>query len=123
MVKVNRGLIYIGSRLVVPWVGTIREDLFRAAHDSLGHFAVEKSYTNLRTSYYWPRMRTELEEAYIPGCDACQRNKGPTKRPVGLLHPLPIPDKRGDSVAIDFIGPLCQEHGFFTLFKPLTSLV
>jgi hypothetical protein len=111
-VKVVDGLIYIGSRLVVPRVGTIREDLFRMAHDSLGHFGAEKSYANLRSAYYWPRMRVELEEAYVPGCDACQRNKGSTKRPAGPLHPLPVPDERGDSVAVDFIGPLPEDEGF-----------
>ena len=111
-IKVVDGLIYIGSRLVVPRVGTIREDLFKAAHDNLGHFGAEKSYASLRTAYYWPRMRSELEGAYIPGCDACQRNKGSTKRPAGPLHPLPVPDDRGDSVAIDFIGPLPEDEGF-----------
>ena len=33
-----------------------------------------------------------------------------TKAP-GLLHPLPIPDERGDSVALDFIGPLPKDQG------------
>ena len=110
--KIVDGLIYIGSRLVVPRVGTIREDLFQMAHDSLGHFGAEKSYANLRSAYYWPKMRAELEGAYIAGCDACQRNKGPTTRPTGPLHPLPVPDGRGDSVAIDFIGPLPEDDGF-----------
>ena len=111
-IKVDDGLIYIGSRLVVPRAGTIREDLFRMAHDSLGHFGMEKSYANLRSVHYWPRMRTELEGAYIPGCDACQRNEGSTKRPTGPLYPLPVPDERGNSIAIDFIGPLPEDEGF-----------
>jgi len=29
-----------------------------------------------------------------------------------LLHPLPVPDNRGDSVTIDFIGPLPIEQGY-----------
>ena len=74
-------------------------------HDALGHFGADKSYANLRSAYYWPRMRAELEGAYVRGCDVCQRNKGTTKRPTGPLHPLPVPEERGDSVAIDFIGP------------------
>jgi hypothetical protein len=111
-VKMVDGFMYIGERLVVPRTGTIREDLFQLAHDALGHFGAEKSYVSLRSAYYWPRMRAELEGAYVPGCDACQRNKGSTTRPVGPLHPLPIPDGRGDSVAIDFIGPLPEDEGF-----------
>lgn len=111
-IRVEEGLIYLGSRLVVPRVGTIREDLFKMAHDALGHFGADKSYANLRSAYYWPRMRAELEGAYIRGCDACQRNKGTTKRPTGPLHPLPVPEERGDSVAIDFIGPLPEDEGY-----------
>ena len=57
-------------------------------------------------------MWTELEGAYITGCDECQRYKGSMKKPTGPLHPLPVLDGRGDSVAIDFIGPLPDDEGF-----------
>lgn len=57
-------------------------------------------------------MRRDIEKYYIPSCDACQRMKSSMRNPVGPLHPLPIPDKRGDSVAIDFVGPLPEDSGF-----------
>jgi hypothetical protein len=57
-------------------------------------------------------MRRDLEESYIPGCTECARNKGRTMKPPGSLHPLPVPNNRGDLVAIDFIGPLPVEQGF-----------
>jgi hypothetical protein len=69
-------------------------------------FGRDKSYHMLKNNYYWPNMRKELEDAYIPSCSECQQNKSPTRKPHGPLHSLPIPDKRGDSVALDFIGPL-----------------
>src|SRR5271168_3943496 len=53
-----------------------------------------------------------LEQAYVPSCPDCQRNKSTTKKPFGPLHPLPIPEQRGDSVAIDFIGPLPKDGDF-----------
>ena len=34
------------------------------------------------------------------------------RKPTGPLHPLPIPDGRGDSIVIDFIGPLPEDDGF-----------
>ena len=111
-IEVDNSLICIGSRLIVLWTGTIREDLFQMAHNSLGHFRAEKSYANLRSAYYWPRMRMELEGAYIPGCDTRQQNKGLTKQPTGPLHPLPVPDECGDSIAVDFIRPLPKGEGF-----------
>jgi hypothetical protein len=43
---------------------------------------------------------------------AYQRAKAPTTKPTGPLHPLPIPDVRGDSIAIDFMGPCPCDNGF-----------
>ena len=111
----RHGLLYIGNRLVIPRVGTLHEDLFCLAHDSLGHFGFVKSYTSLRDSYYWPNMRSDLQNSYLPACIDCQRDKGRTSKPTGPLHPLPIPDRRGDSIAIDFIGPLPLDDGFDTI--------
>jgi hypothetical protein len=54
-------------------------------------------------------MREDLEKAYIPTCSQCQRNKSRTTAIAGPMHPLPIPERRGDSVAIDFIGPLPKD--------------
>lgn len=105
-------LLYINDRLVIPRVTHLRETLFRLAHDDLGHFGADKSYAALRQSFYWPNMRRDLEDSYIPACPECARNKSRTTKPAGPLHPLPTPDKRGDSVAMDFIGPLPLEQGF-----------
>lgn len=111
-VKSVNGLLYIQDRLIIPRIPEIREALFRLAHDSLGHFGFEKSYETLRAAYYWPKMRTELESMYIPSCDDCQRNKSRTTKPPGPLHPLSVPLARGDSIAIDFVGPLPKDDGF-----------
>ena len=57
-------------------------------------------------------MCAELENAYVPGCGTCQRNKSFMKHRAGPLHPLPIPDKCDDSIAIDFIGLLPGDEGY-----------
>jgi hypothetical protein len=111
-VRTENGLLYTGDRLIVPRVPKVREALFHLAHDVLGHFGFEKSYGSLRSSFYWPNMRRDLESGYVAGCADCQRNKSSTKKAYGPLHPLPIPDGRGDSVAIDFVGPLPEDEGF-----------
>jgi hypothetical protein len=56
-------------------------------------------------------MRRDLEQGYVASCPDFQRNKSSTIKPYGPLHPLPIPDQWGDSVAIDFIGPLPEDEG------------
>jgi hypothetical protein len=111
-VKQENGLWYIAGRLVIPRCPGLRENLFRLAHDALGHFGADKSYASLRTAYYWPNMRRDLEQSYIPSCPDCQRNKSRTTKQAGPMHPLPVPDQRGDSVAIDFIGPLPPDSGY-----------
>ena len=105
------GLWFINDRLIIPANCGVREQIFRLAHDVLGHFGFHKSYENIRNSYYWPKMRTDLEHGYILACVECQRNKSSTKTPIGPLHPLPVPDDRCQSIAMDFIGPLPSDEG------------
>jgi hypothetical protein len=38
--------------------------------------------------------------------------KSLTMKAKGPLHPLPVPDEQGDTVAMDFIGPLPVDNGF-----------
>jgi transposase InsO family protein len=111
-VENKHGFWFVDERLVIPNGRNVRETLFRIAHDKLGHFGTTKTYDALRDSFYWPNMRRDLEQAYIPSCADCQRNKSSTTKPMGPLHPLPVPDRRCDSVAIDFIGPLPLDGTF-----------
>jgi hypothetical protein len=106
------GFWFVDECLIILNGRNVRETLFHIAHDKLGHFGSPKSYEALQASFYWPNMRHDLESAYIPACAECQQNKSRTTKPVGPLHPLPIPDKRCDSVAINFIGPLPPDEGF-----------
>ncbi|RDB24930.1 Transposon Ty3-I Gag-Pol polyprotein [Hypsizygus marmoreus] len=108
-------LLFIGDRLVIPKYADLRENLFRLAHDNLGHFGGDKSYATLRSSYYWPNMRRNLVTAYVPQCMECQRNKSRTTKPTGPLHPLPVPDACFSSLTIDFVGPLPNDNGFDAL--------
>ena len=110
--KIKDGLWFLGNHLIIPGGCGAREHIFQLTHDSLGHFGFFKSYENIRQSYFWPVMRKDLEEGYIPSCAECLCNKSPTSKPSGPLHPLPIPDERCDSVSMDFIGPLPPDNGF-----------
>ena len=110
------GLWYVGDRLVIPHMGNIHENLFRLAHDTLGHFGADKFYVVLRDAYYWPNMQSNLKKSYIALCELCQCNKSQTTREPEPLHPLPIPDERGDSIALDFISPLLLIMGMIAFF-------
>ena len=110
--------------MVIPQDLHICELLYNLAHDTLGHFGFDKSYESLWGSYYWPNMHRNLKNAYIPSCAECQQNKNHTSKPTGPLHPLPVPDDHFDIVALDFIGPLPEEHGkdtILTMTDPLSA--
>ena len=108
---VKDGLWFLGERLIIPSDIGMREHIFRLAHDTLGHFGFHKTYESIRNSYFWPNMRKDLEEGYIPSCVECSRNKSSTSKPTGALHPLPVPDERCQSISMDFIGPLPLDQG------------
>ena len=111
-IEVRDGLLYLGQYLAIPQTLNLRESLYSLAHDSLGHFGGDKSYVALRNNYYWPHMRSNLVNAYIPSCESCQHNKSWTSLPMGPLHPLPVPDGRLECIAMDFVGPLPKDDGY-----------
>lgn len=74
----KNGLLFTNDRIIVPNYQSLRERLFFLAHDQLGHFGFDTAYANLRKTFYWPNMHTDLEKVYIPGCKECQRNKSLT---------------------------------------------
>ncbi|KIK05647.1 hypothetical protein K443DRAFT_3660 [Laccaria amethystina LaAM-08-1] len=47
------------------------ETLFQSAHDTLGHFGIDKTYGSLRQWYYWLNMRQDLEAGYVASCPEC----------------------------------------------------
>jgi hypothetical protein len=108
----HNNLWYIGDRLLILRIHKLRENLFRLAHNTLGHFGADKSYASLHKHYYWPNMCKDLKQAYIPFCSDCLRNKSHTSWSAGPLHPLPILDWCGGSVAMDFIRPLPLDSGY-----------
>ena len=108
----DHGLWFLDNQLLIPRIPRVRELFFQLAHDCLGHFGFDKSYASLRDEYYWPNMHRDLKMGYVKGCHDCAQKKLTTHKKFGPLHPLPVPDGRFKSVALDFIGPLPEDDGF-----------
>ena len=111
------GLLYTtGRRVYVPKWASLRRTLMKEGHDSAwaGHPGQKRTLALLEASYYWPRMRDDVE-AYVRTCLVCQQDKVETKVPGGLLEPLPIAEKPWDSVTMDFITCLPNSEGFGTI--------
>jgi hypothetical protein len=122
----NRGGLEV---LCVPRVRTKDHSttamIIDQAHTILGHFSAQKTADYIRRWYWWPRITQEVEQ-FCTTCGICQANKTTTRRPVGLLHPLPIPNRPWGSIGMDFIGPFPTSHGYdylWVVICRLTSMV
>ena len=121
-IMVKHGQLFFGNQLVIPKYKNLHEHLFQLAHDNLRHFGAEKSYANLWDDFYWPNMRRDLANGYVLKCPDCQQNKLSTTKCAGPLHLLPIPDRRFDSVVIDFIGLLPRDDRFDVIVTMMDRL-
>ena len=54
---------------------------------------------------------------YISRCMECQKVKDEHRHPMGLLQPLPIPEKKWEVITMDFIT------GFPTIYKQNDSIM
>ena len=105
--SVRDGLIYIQQQIYIPSNQTLKTRLLAEAHDVpvSGHMGVAKTVELLSRTYYWPGMHAEVKQ-YVTSCLACQSNKPNTQQPMGLLQPLPTPERRWDQVSMDLITQL-----------------
>ncbi|GBG78592.1 hypothetical protein CBR_g27817 [Chara braunii] len=55
--------------------------------------------------FWWPTMMRDAS-LYVETCQVCQRDKPCTQAPLGLLKPLPIPERPGESLSMDFMDTL-----------------
>ena len=66
-------------------------------------------------------MKRDVQH-YIQQCDVCQCNKHDTMTSVGLLQPLPIPDRVWEDVSMDFIDGLPVSNGFSVILVVVDCL-
>ena len=101
------GLLYKDrTRLYIP-AGPLRTTLLSEAHDApiSGHLGRDKTYERLSRAFYWPKMHHLVFE-YCRTCPACQAIKPSHQPPMGLLQPLPIPERKWESISLDLIPQL-----------------
>ena len=103
--------LYHQDRLWVP--EHLYSELIREVHDqpACGHPGVARTYLLLRREYYWRGMKSTVAQ-YVQNCYVCHRAKPSRDRERGLLHPLPIPQKRWQDITMDFVTglPLSEGH-------------
>ncbi len=71
----------------------------------------KRTTTFLKKSYYWPNLKEDAKE-YMNICLTCQQNRVLNKKQAGLFRPLPISERRWESVSMDFMVNLPLLRGF-----------
>ncbi|GBG70184.1 hypothetical protein CBR_g6315 [Chara braunii] len=103
------GLLYLekagNKRLCVPNGESLRSLFLGECHDATDHFGFKKTAANLLQRFWWPTMMKDAK-LYVETCQVCQRDKPRTQAPLGLLKPLPISERPGESLSMDFMDTL-----------------
>ncbi|GBG76707.1 hypothetical protein CBR_g22926 [Chara braunii] len=119
------GLLFLekagNKRLSVPNSEPLRSLFLGECHDATGHFGYKKTATNLLQRFWWSTMMRDAQ-LYVETCQVCMRDKPRTQAPLGLLKPLPIPERPGESLSIDFMDTLVtsksgMRHIFVIVYK------
>ena len=101
--RAEAGLLYHGSRLVVPNNEPLRTAFLAECHDSAtsGHQGKDKTIARLKQRLYWHGMDRDAAE-YVSSCESCQRNKPSQQATPGLLQQMAVPDAPLHTVHLDF---------------------
>jgi hypothetical protein len=105
---VEDGLVYSpAGQLYIPKSDAVRTALMHEMHDAplSGHMGREKTYRRLAELVFWRGMFADVGD-YVMGCFACAEGKAGNRISADLLHPLPIPSRRWNTMSLDFVGPL-----------------
>jgi len=93
--------------LVIPEDVRLRDQVMQLCHDAAaaGHRGSRNTLAKVATRFYWRNMTKDVVE-YVRQCQRCQLTKRPSHSTATQLHPLAHPQRRWESVNIDFVSGL-----------------
>ncbi|GJW62308.1 putative nucleotidyltransferase, ribonuclease H [Tanacetum coccineum] len=100
------------DRLYVPKWGSLKKVILKECYDSkwAGYPGSKRTLALVKGTYYWPRMKDDVE-TFMQTCLICQQDNIEQKKLGGLLEPLSTPKGPRESVSIDFITWLAKSEG------------
>ncbi|KAL1556703.1 hypothetical protein AAHA92_12288 [Salvia divinorum] len=117
------GLIYFNRRVFVSPNSRAKRPLLDEHHSSplAGHPGHERTFRLLAAGFFWPKMRKDVKN-FVEECVVCQSTKYLTRKPAGLLQPLPVPSQVWEDVSMDFITGLPQSRGYTSIMVVVDRL-
>ncbi|KAI3815901.1 hypothetical protein L1987_15584 [Smallanthus sonchifolius] len=118
------GLLYFLNRVWISDHDNLRTFVINEAHKTSYsvHPGADKMYKDLRTQYWWPRMKKDIA-LYVSKCLTCLNVKAEHQHPSGLLEQPEIPVWKWECIAIDFITKLLHtSHGHDSIWVIIDRL-
>jgi hypothetical protein len=89
-----------------------KDSMCEAQNGALGgHNAAHKMYLKISTSYFWPKMKQDIDRHISLRCLRCQQRKKSTNQPTPLA-PLPIPEHPNLQIHADLFGPMITADSY-----------
>ncbi|SJL08909.1 uncharacterized protein ARMOST_12283 [Armillaria ostoyae] len=106
------GILYYDNRIYVPRHSSLRGEIISQSHDHItaGHPGIAKTRELVQREYWWPKIQKDVE-AYVKGCETCQRTKSNTQAKSAPLHPNAIPTEPWTHISIDMVTGLPDSNG------------
>jgi hypothetical protein len=110
--SLEQGLIKYQGRIYIGANSALQTKLIANLHDSAagGHSGIQATYQRVRKLFFWPGLKTAVEE-FVKQCLICQQAKHEHTHPAGTLQPLPIPTQIWEHLTMDFITGLPLSDG------------
>jgi len=111
------------NRISIPPLSD-RPRILKEYHDSAigGHKGITKTYLRIKTRYYWPNMKTDIQ-SYIQNCRNCQLKKlvrVKTRQPMIITD---TPCAAFDKISMDIMGPLPETRTGSTYILTIQDLL
>lgn len=100
------------NRIWVPDYEPLRTSIIQKTHDSYlgGHPGRDTMVGIILRRFFWPKLRESVRQ-FIRNCDVCGRSTVWREAKAGFMRSLPIPERIGSELTIDFITDLPPSQG------------
>ena len=100
------------NRIWVPDYEPLRTAIMQRIHDSTltGHPGKDTMVSMILRRWFWPKLRNSVRQ-FIRNCDICGRTSVWREAKAGFLRSLPIPERIGTELTIDFVTDLPVSEG------------
>lgn len=109
-------LLRFRDRIWVPSFEPLTTRIIQRTHDSVlaRHPGRDETYRLVARRWYWPDMSNDVRR-FVRNCDVCGNATTWRHKKLGLLKPLPVPERIWNEITIDFVSGLPLSKGCTTI--------